>query len=68
MEEKKNNSKTPLSDEWVIRLIDAAENSVKGYEKYLLDQIDYNELAKLMSNLRELLPPNCKNEKQDKKK
>tara|TARA_R100001082_G_C4287742_1_gene126792 strand:- start:175 stop:324 length:150 start_codon:yes stop_codon:yes gene_type:complete len=49
-------------------LVDSAEKVVKGYEKYLLDQIDYSELAKLMTELRELLPDGCKdNEKQNGK-
>tara|TARA_R110000824_G_scaffold200311_1_gene384296 strand:+ start:2254 stop:2433 length:180 start_codon:yes stop_codon:yes gene_type:complete len=59
-----------LSDEWVIKLINAADKAVKGYEKYLLDQLNFRELAKIMADLRELLPPSCKttDEKQDKKK
>lgn len=43
-------------DQYVDDLIEAAENAVLGYEKYLLDGIDYNELAGIMKNLRELLP------------
>ena len=67
---KKSNSKS-LEDEWVIKLISSAEKAVKGYEKYLLDKIDYTDLAKLMTNLRETLPMGCQNNderKDDKKK
>ena len=67
MDKNKNNSKTPISDDWVIKLINAADSVVKGYEKYLLDQMDYIELAKRMTDLRELLPSRCKNEKPNKK-
>ena len=42
--------------QWMIDLIDAGESAVKGYEKYLLNEIDYAELAKVMMVLRELLP------------
>lgn len=43
-------------DKYVEDLIDAAEAAVTGYEKYLLDRLDYNELASIMKSLRELLP------------
>ena len=42
--------------QWMLDLIDAGESAVKGYEKYLLNEIDYAELAKVMMCLRELLP------------
>ena len=42
--------------QWLLDLIDASEAVVKGYEKYLLNQLDYNELARIMVNLRSLLP------------
>ena len=41
---------------WLSDLVDAGESAVKGYEKYLLDQISSMELAKIMTNLRNLLP------------
>ena len=56
MKKKKYNS---LENEWVIKLVDSAEKAVKGYEKYLLDKINYSELAKLMTDLREILPEGC---------
>ena len=43
-------------DQYVDDLIEAAESVVIGYEKYLLDNLDYNELAGIMKTLRELLP------------
>jgi hypothetical protein len=41
---------------WLADLIEAGEAAVKGYEKYLLNQIDYTQLARLMTNLRNQLP------------
>jgi hypothetical protein len=49
-----NNHKDNQS--WVTDLVDAAESVVVGYEKYLLDKISYKQLAKLMAQLRSLLP------------
>ena len=43
-------------DKYVEDLIDAAEEVVVGYEEYLLDKLDYSELADIMKTLRELLP------------
>ena len=37
-------------------LINAAKAAVVGYEKYLLDKIDYKELASIMTALRKSLP------------
>ena len=42
--------------QWVLDLIDAGEAVVVGYEKYLMNRLDYNQLAKLMLQMRELLP------------
>lgn len=42
--------------EWLSDLIEVSEAVVKGYEKYLLNQIGYLELAKLMKRLRDQLP------------
>jgi hypothetical protein len=41
---------------WVTDLVDAAESVVVGYEKYLLEELSYKQLAKLMAQLRSLLP------------
>ena len=45
-----------LEDQYLEELISAAEAAVIGYEKYLLDKLDYNQLAVIMTELRELLP------------
>ncbi len=42
--------------QWLLDLIDAGEAVVVGYEKYLMNRLDYNQLAKLMLQMRELLP------------
>lgn len=44
------------SDLYTDELIAAAEAAVIGYEKYLMDRIDYKDLARIMTILRELLP------------
>jgi hypothetical protein len=49
---KKPKNKT----EWLADLIEVSEAAVKGYEKYLLNKIDYLEMAKLMKRLRDMLP------------
>jgi len=41
---------------WITDLVDSAESVVIGYEKYLLDELSYKQLAKLMAQLRSLLP------------
>ena len=43
-------------DLYIDELISAAESAVIGYEKYLLDKIDYRDLARIMTILREMLP------------
>lgn len=43
-------------DLYTDELISAAEAAVIGYEKYLLDKIDYKDLARIMTILREMLP------------
>ena len=53
----KNNKKkpTPDNDKWVEDLIISAKYAIKGYESYLLDEINYNDLAKLMTKMRKVL-------------
>ena len=58
MNQKKN--KSSQENEWVIQLVNAAEKAVTGYEQYLLDKLGYYELAKIMQELRDLLPDGCK--------
>ena len=69
MERKKNNQnkqQNPLKNEWVIKLVDASQKAVEGYEDYLMDRIGYRELAIRMTKLRDLLPDGFKkNEKKD---
>lgn len=66
MERKKNNKQNPLENEWVIKIIDASQKVVEGYEFYLMDKIGHRELATRMSVLRDLLPDGFK-EKDDEK-
>jgi len=44
------------SDLYTDELIASAEAVVIGYEKYLLDKLDYKDLARIMTSLRVLLP------------
>ena len=37
-------------------LIEVSKSAVDGYERYLLDEINYNDLARIMANLRKYLP------------
>jgi hypothetical protein len=37
-------------------LREVAASAVNGYEKYLLDELNYSNLARIMSNLRHHLP------------
>ena len=37
-------------------LAEVVESAVVGYEKYLLDEINSNDLARIMTNLRSYLP------------
>ncbi len=66
MERKKNNQnkqQNPLKNEWVIKLVDASQKVVEGYEDYLMDRLGYRELAIRMTKLRDLLPDGFKEEK-----
>ena len=44
------------TDQYTEELIAAAEAAVIGYEKYLLDKLDYKDLSRIMTSLRVLLP------------
>ena len=48
--------KKPTQEEWVNNLVEAAEAAVIGYEKYLMDKLNYRDLAVIMKLLRNLLP------------
>ena len=64
----KQNKNNQIKDEWVIRLIDASTDVVNGYEKYLLDEIDYTDLAHLMLELKEVLPKGCTEDESENEK
>jgi len=53
--EKKLNGKVELEQQ-LDELIEVAGSAVVGYEKYLLDEINYNDLARIMTNLRKYIP------------
>ena len=48
--------KKPKQEEWVNNLVEAAEAAVIGYERYLMDKLNYRDLAVIMKQLRNLLP------------
>lgn len=48
----------PTQDEWLNEFVEAAEIAVVGYEKYLKDELNHVELAKIMKILRQYLPIN----------
>ena len=45
-------SKPKYTEEWVSKLIELSNESVYSYEKYLLDEIGYKELAVKMKALQ----------------
>jgi len=53
--EKKLNGKVK-AEKQLKELIEVAGSAVVGYEKYLLDEINYNDLARIMTNLRKYIP------------
>ncbi len=60
-EEKDMVWKEPVDKtQWLLDLIDAGEAVVLGYEKYLLNRLDHNDLARIMSELHSLLPMSLK--------
>lgn len=54
--EKKNKNSKP--EKWVKEIMDVSASAVIGYEKYLLDQLNYTELARIMTKLRKVLEYN----------
>ena len=46
----------PEQKQWVQRVVEASEEAVIGYAKYLLDLIDHRDLATIMKPLAGLLP------------
>ena len=49
----------------VEEIIKRSTKAVEGYEKYLLDKINYNELAKIMQELRSVLPMSTDDKKKN---
>ena len=43
-------------EEWLADLIEIGESVVIAYEKYLLDEINHQDLARVVKSLRENLP------------
>ena len=65
---KKDNHwwKDPQShDLWLKELVKKSTIAVQSYEKYLLDELNYLELAKIMEDLRSILPISIDNEKNE---
>jgi len=52
----KNNLEKQLLEKQLKELIKVSQSAVDGYERYLLDEINYIDLARIMSNLRKYLP------------
>jgi len=52
---KKKRTKEDLQKQ-LDDIVEVSKSAVIGYEKYLLDEINYNDLARIMSNLRKYLP------------
>ncbi|HIJ11646.1 TPA: hypothetical protein HA278_06320 [Candidatus Woesearchaeota archaeon] len=50
---------------WQDELIKKSTKAVLGYEQYLLNKLDYLELAKIMKDLRSILPISIKNENEN---
>lgn len=48
--------RNPHSNEIYEKLIESAIDAVKGYEDYLLDRINYTQLAKIMKKLHNAIP------------
>ena len=47
--------KKKYDDKWVEELIEIANSAVDGYERYLLDTLNYNDLAKIIKLLKNKL-------------
>ena len=54
---KKSTTKSQKDKDKLLNdLIEKATTVVDGYERYLLNTLNYNELARLMQDLRSILP------------
>tara|TARA_Y100000034_G_C6851113_1_gene386156 strand:- start:167 stop:379 length:213 start_codon:yes stop_codon:yes gene_type:complete len=63
---KKRNNKKTTQDDWIKELISISKDVVLGYENYLLDKINYNDLANIITKLRKVLEKNGKFDTLDK--
>ena len=53
----KNNWEEPQDiTQWLLDLIDMSEATVKIYENFLLDKASHEDLSRMMTCLRKLLP------------
>ena len=43
-------------DQWLTEFVDAADAAVCGYEKYLNDELNHLELARIMKLLKSYIP------------
>ena len=55
MEPKRRKSNKTVKDRWNEELIKKARNAVEGYEEYLMDRLNYLELASIMKDLQKHL-------------
>ena len=51
MDQKRRRQSKP-KDEWREELIKKARNAVEGYEEYLMNRLNYLELASIMKDLQ----------------
>jgi len=55
MEPKRRKPNRTVKDKWNEELIKKARNAVEGYEEYLMDRLNYLELASIMKELQTFL-------------
>ena len=53
--DRKRRKKPKPKGEWREKLIKKARNAVEGYEEYLMDRLNYLELASIMKDLQTFL-------------
>ena len=51
--------------QWLLDLIDVGEAAVKTYEKFLLDEINHEQLSFIKTRLRKLLPMSIEDKYKD---
>ena len=55
MEPKRRKPNRTVKDKWNEELIKKARNAVEAYEEYLMDRLNYLELASIMKELQTFL-------------